>query len=605
MKWKVIALGSIFLFVTLGVGLWHIFVASSQQTAVTVPKQTEQTDRYTHESSKFHVSVTAPEQHTGEEDIVAAVVPHHMIAESVIEDTLARVATQKKNIKRVILVAPNHNDIGPTSITSDGDWDTYDGVVKADSIVTNVLVKNNLATVDRAIMEHEHGIFTLVPFVAAYFPKASIVPVIVRESIDPGQLDALAQTLASSSDEKTLFILSADFSHYLPHELTAFHDHAALTALYNSDTSFVPRMEVDTWPGVSILLTYVQARQAERFSLVKQSNSWLETGVEDASGTTGYISGYFSRGEKQPLASVSLLAVGDIMLDRTVLTKTKEGGSFDFPFLLFDRMARGVDIRLANLEGPITTNQSVAEQQRFTFTFSPAFLEPLKKRFDILSLANNHTDNFGAKGLEQTRKFLTDSGITFFGDPYNAAGKISTIVEENGLKIAFVGYHELTGVGFDRVISEVKRLDTEVDSVIVMPHWGVEYQTDKPSSAQKYEAHALIDAGADIIIGAHPHVVQPLEVYNDRMIFYSLGNFIFDQYFSVDTMQGLAVGISMTKEYTTMHYTFSLFPLTINNKSQPGLADKQTKEAMLKRLTTTSLLSPELKTQLTEGKIDL
>lgn len=306
------------------------------------------------------------------------------------------------------------------------------------------------------------------------------------------------------------------------------------------------------------------------------------------------------------IESVTLLAVGDIMLDRTVLTKTQSAKTFDHPFLLFDPVFKEYDLRLANLEGPITTFPSVAQTQRFTFTFSPEFVEPLKKRFDVLSLANNHTDNFGTKGLQQARKFLIDAEIAYFGDPYNTKGLISTVVEKNGFKIAFVGYHELIGYGLPNVIEEVKKLKGTVDVIIVMPHWGVEYDMKKPSTAQKNAAHELIDAGADIIIGAHPHVIQPIEMYKDKLIFYSLGNFIFDQYFSVETMQGLGVGLTMKKvDGVLQPFTLELLPLTISTESQPVLASEEVSAKILEALAKVSIVAEEKKEEILEGNIKL
>ncbi len=287
-----------------------------------------------------------------------------------------------------------------------------------------------------------------------------------------------------------------------------------------------------------------------------------------------------------PTSSLTLLAVGDIMLDRSVMLKTQAAGDYNHPFLLIDPLFKEYNLHLANLEGPITTNTSVSNGTggaRFTFTFSPKFVDPLKQRFEFLSLANNHEQNFGQKGIDQTRKFLGDAGVHYFGDPNNVAAFISVTTTYNNISMAFVGYHQLVETGFENVIAEVKKLDSQVDVVIAMPHWGVEYQTEKPYPTQVSDAHALIDAGVDIIIGAHPHVVQPIEVYKDKVIFYSLGNFIFDQYFSEETQTGLAVGLQIEKS-DTIKIKYTLIPLDINNVSQPSVAKSPKKEKLLEHL---------------------
>lgn len=320
---------------------------------------------------------------------------------------------------------------------------------------------------------------------------------------------------------------------------------------------------------------------------------------EDASNRDAY---------NASLQSVArLLVVGDMMLDRSVFLHTQKAGDYTFPFQKFFSFLKEWDLRMGNLEGPITTSKSVANGtggSRFTFTFSPEFVKPLRENFDFLSLANNHTTNFGKKGLDQTRQFLREGHITFFGDPNNSIGFISTTTEKQNISFALVGYHQLIEKGLADVVDEIERLNRIVDVVIVMPHWGHEYISTHPSAAQKKEAHALIDAGADVIFGAHPHVIQPIEEYKEKVIFYSLGNFIFDQYFSEKTMQGLTVGmIVVKKEENILGLTFRLHPIRINKESQPELVEGEVRQQILDSLAKVSLVSEERKEQIKMGKM--
>lgn len=306
--------------------------------------------------------------------------------------------------------------------------------------------------------------------------------------------------------------------------------------------------------------------------------------------------------------SFTLLAVGDIMLDRSVFLKTKATGDWNHPFLLIDPLFQEYDLHLANLEGPITTFPSVANGTggaRFTFTFSPNFVSPLQNRFDFLSLANNHAHNFGQNGLEQTRKYLGDAEIRYFGSPENTPGYVSVTSSYEGITLGFIGYHELVQKGFDTVLSEAKKLDSTVDVLIAMPHWGVEYVTDKPTLLQTQEAHELIDAGVDVIFGAHPHVVEPVEIYKNKVIFYSLGNFVFDQYFSSETMTGLAVGMQIEKKEQKLSIGYKLIPLDINTQSQPSVAESEKRLRVLDEVSRYSNVAAEIKEQMKEGKLEL
>lgn len=304
---------------------------------------------------------------------------------------------------------------------------------------------------------------------------------------------------------------------------------------------------------------------------------------------------------------LTVFAAGDIMLDRTMLLLAQKYNDFGYAFGLISSTLKEADLRVANLEGPITTNTSISNGTggvRFSFTFSPKVVDPLKQNFDIVSLANNHTTNFGFEGLKQTRKFLDDGDVFHFGDPTNQTGNISTIVERNGIKIGFVGYHQLVETGFDNVITEVKKIRSEVDLIIAYPHWGIEYVTNTPSLLQKKEGHAMVDAGVDIVIGTHSHVIQPIEKYKDKPIFYSLGNFIFDQYFSLETMQGLMLKISLEKSAMDIQGQIQLVPVHINKQSQPFVAETEERSKILFQMSNTVIGDDKLKQDVEQGKLN-
>lgn len=303
---------------------------------------------------------------------------------------------------------------------------------------------------------------------------------------------------------------------------------------------------------------------------------------------------------------VSILAFGDMMLDRSVFLETKKAGDFNHPLLFLDDFLKDVDLTIANLEGPITNNKSIStwgnEEQRMKFTISPDFLEPLSNYFNILNLANNHMQDFGENGYEQSKTYLAQAGIGFFGDLKNRVGNISKIIDKNGIKTGLIGYHDLYFKNLPIIIEEIKKAKQEADFVIVFPHWGVEYQKE-PSNTQREEARMFIDAGADLILGSHPHVIQPIEIYQGNFIFYSLGNFIFDQYFSQETMEGLAIKIFLEKHEDRLKFFYQLIPFTINKKSQPELTDEEAKIRILNELSNISDVDEDIKKHIREGLI--
>lgn len=557
----------------------------------------EEEYKFKHLSSDIDLNIQ-PIIFSNEENrkIYGAIIPHHLVADSIIVKTLGRVASYFDNkdqkISQIVLLSPNHFLTGKEYIiTSDGDWQTKFGILESDDELVEKLRLYNYAGIEYEAIEREHGISSLLPFIKYFYPEAKIVPLMIEECLGQEDLEKIALFFQENLTENSLMIVSADFSHYLPKEIADFHDKASIAALYNFDFDFLEKMDVDTPSSLSILLKYLALKNSQRFVLVENANSLDVIEGNYAEETTSYVSGYFTEGEQDFKKQITLLAFGDLMLDRNVFLKTQKAGDFAFPFININLFLKGADFRLANLEGPITKFESVATRDnRMRFTFSLRFLEELKKRFDIFSLANNHTLDFGEDGLKQTKDFLAQEEIGFFGDFKNRKESISKVIEKNGIKIGFVGYHALVYKNLSEIIKEIQDIKNKSDFVIVFSHWGDEYQV-MFSSSQQEEARMFIDAGADLILGSHPHVIQPIEIYKNKVIFYSLGNFIFDQYFSQETMEGLSVGILLEKSYNKIKASYSLFPFIISGKSQPKLAGLEKRLEILSELSNNSIIS--------------
>ena len=262
---------------------------------------------------------------------------------------------------------------------------------------------------------------------------------------------------------------------------------------------------------------------------------------------------------------VRVLFVGDLMLDRNVGASADAGGVAS----LFSTSTRDLfadaDARVANLEGAVTANPSIARVNHniLHFTFDPGVA---KQALDLLhisavSLANNHTFDFGTGGYQETRGRVASYGVATFGHPYNATGGMSTVLTVNNKTLCLVGFHSLYDADPAPVVGEITTLRPFCWRIIVFAHWGDEYQGHS-NAAQQQAGHAFIDAGADLVVGAHPHVVQEYEIYKHKAIFYSLGNFMFDQNFSRATTRGLALRADFYEDKTG----FVLTPMTIEQQ---------------------------------------
>jgi poly-gamma-glutamate synthesis protein (capsule biosynthesis protein) len=259
-------------------------------------------------------------------------------------------------------------------------------------------------------------------------------------------------------------------------------------------------------------------------------------------------------------SAVSILAFGDLMLDRAVRQKMDKEGDL-YPFVRIAPLLQSQDIVVANAEGVFTDNKSISviSTSTLVFTFPTTTLPVLRQLgFTIFSQANNHALNFGWKGLNESQANITAEGMESFGDPEN---KNPGPLYENirGISVAFVGYDQFSSQnGTDTsAVEAIQAAHAQGAFVVVYPHWGVEYNAST-TLFQRTEAHKFIDAGADLILGSHPHVVEPMEVYKGRAIFYSMGNFVFDQPWD-DTREGLAVEVSLT----TTDVTYTLVPYEI------------------------------------------
>ncbi len=297
-------------------------------------------------------------------------------------------------------------------------------------------------------------------------------------------------------------------------------------------------------------------------------------------------------------SSWTLTAVGDVMLDRYVWTSIKKYGN-DYPFRNITSILKGADIVLGNLEGPFTTSTKHAvAYSSLIFNFSPT-LAPILKQvgFTTLLLANNHTLNQGQKGLDATRETLKNAGLDYFGDPRNGTNYHLTQTI-NGERVTFLGYDNLDGK-IDTVLTDIRNAHNKGEYVIVVPHWGTEYKLGIQPQLQQ-QAKQLIDAGADMVLGGHPHVVEPFEIYKGKFIAYSLGNFVFDQYFSVDTQQELMLKLAFTKTSVTI----KVIPMQ-SVSSQPQIASAKTTSTLLNRIADSSAVSTDIRNGIRQGSFTI
>ena len=287
--------------------------------------------------------------------------------------------------------------------------------------------------------------------------------------------------------------------------------------------------------------------------------------------------------DSNEIPATSLSFSGDIMLGRGLLYQLEKNG-YQYPYLEIKDTLSNVDISFANLECPLSdTGVPVMKEETIIFKADPKNAYYLKEAgFDVLCLANNHTMDQGKDALMNTIKVLEDNDIVPIGagKNYQEAHSLKTI-DKNGCRFGFLGFTLFPPEGYfhlrdkpdvaffnENSANEIKEAKAKCDFLIVSYHFGVEYSKHK-SDLQKKAAELAIDNGADLVVGHHPHVTQPMEVYKGKYIFYSLGNFIFDRQKHLKTDETVMPIITVVENKLE---DYELIPLVINN-GQPSIAE--------------------------------
>ena len=241
-----------------------------------------------------------------------------------------------------------------------------------------------------------------------------------------------------------------------------------------------------------------------------------------------------------PEPVVSVVFAGDIMLEGGPDRAIRRGRD---PFAGVAHLFKDADIRLGNLECVVATVGSVEPEKPNVFRVHPRGLKYVQRHFDAVGVANNHSGDYGPQAFAQMLGLLKQSGLGYYGGGHNLKEAHTPLIfERQGLRIAVLGYDEFQPRNFEadhnrpgvawsedeqvvRDITDARRV-WKADVVIPVMHWG--WEEPIGNARQRALARLMIDAGADAVIGGHPHQLQDTETYQGKPIFYSLGNFVFE-----------------------------------------------------------------------------
>lgn len=258
--------------------------------------------------------------------------------------------------------------------------------------------------------------------------------------------------------------------------------------------------------------------------------------------------------------TVRLVFVGDIMLDDGPGKTIAAGGD---PLAGFDALLRDADFTIGNLECPVATTGKALDNKPWTFRAHPSVMRVLQGRFDALGVANNHSGDYGREAFVETLRHVREAGMATFGGGANLAEAHAPLwIERKGLRIAVLAYNEFKPRSFEagadwpgiawsedsHVLADIRAARRAgADVVIPFMHWGWEHEPE-PGPRQIALARTMIDAGADAVVGGHPHVTQGASLYRGKPIIWSLGNFVFDGFDTVASTTGWVLRLQLDRQ---------------------------------------------------------
>jgi gamma-polyglutamate biosynthesis protein CapA len=268
-----------------------------------------------------------------------------------------------------------------------------------------------------------------------------------------------------------------------------------------------------------------------------------------------------------PYPQITLMAVGDVMMGRMVNKLSLEQNDYSWPFTSIGGVLANADLTIGNLESALVPYCPVDGISMRLCGSTRAAQALDEAGFDIMGFSNNHSQDYGPEGHATTVDALSEVGLATVYDGVPWLGEI------NGIRIVIFAYNDVNrDLDLERARLETASFAQQADVVIGMIHWGYEYRPN-PSQRQIEMAHVLADAGMRVIIGSHPHWIQPIDEYGNTHIFYSLGNFVFDQTWSEKTRQGLMVKVTIVKTVAGTELSYEMIPIRIDGYGEPQLID--------------------------------
>ena len=491
--------------------------------------------------------------------VTGLIVPHHLLAKDLMAEAYAYASGGK--YQTIVLLSPDHFNAGKTEVSvTDRDFSTVFGTVTNNKDLAHQLKKLSFVG-DGDFFYREHGLGAELPFIKYYFPKAKVVALTFKPTVSRDKLDQIITVLKNNLPPDSLIIESTDFSHYLTPAQAALKDSASIkTITDNGDALALNQPDnVDSKAALYIESTLERDFFKNSPKILEHKNSQDYTKETVTSSTSYLVVAYQPQTPVKASNEAELIFTGDVMLSRHIGELMAQKQDYNFPYEKIASDLSGADLVFGNLETPVS-NKGESAHTLYSFRANPLVLSGLKNAgFKVVSVANNHAFDYKLGAFADTLVNLKNAGIAYSGGGANFTEAHAGAYQEiNGVKITFLAYTDLlpqsaaatdnqTGFAYldeAQMVKDIKEAKTKSDLVIVSCHFGQEYKTKSNAHQQKIAA-AAVKAGADLIVGHHPHVAQEVSKINGVTVAYSLGNFVFDQNFSADTKNALILKVKI------------------------------------------------------------
>lgn len=511
---------------------------------------------------------------TTKNKISTVILPDTNVLENEQKNLLKNVS-HNFNPTAIILLSPNHLEKNQYSIfTTDQNVKLDNNLINIDKTKIKKLSESVNVSINNSFFVEQFKDSSLLSNINQNFPDAKLLPLVIKSDLSEKDARSLSNDLIKFCSSNCLLISQINFSETQLPELAKIHNTYNRQILEGLNSDAIYNSDISSKPNVLVALLFAKNQQTEKFNYVTNAN------------TEGYIIGDFASGEKVVSDNIAFMIGGDVMFDRAVDGFFRGDKLVDVVKNLSDNFFKSTNVSIVNLEGPISEEEIEInlDPENLSFNFPPKTPEVLNwLGVNAVSLANNHTGNAGGSGLENTRKVLDEKKITWIGGPSFKENPVREF--GNRKKLSVIALNALSQA--PNIENQIRSEKGKGNTVLVFPHWGNEYQTNH-SSLQEKLAHAWIDAGADLIIGSHPHVIQDMEIYNNKPIVYSLGNLVFDQNFSNATEEGLVIGGMIDSSKIKLVF----IPIKIN-RYQPEIMTEKDKERIIDKLKKSAGLAAE------------